>query len=444
MIINVQIVHSFQLSWFGIELALNTLINNFRGGTFLEIFENKLGIKAVLSDAVDKSYPEMLSEEIVESVRKFHSSINGYKATPLIYLDNLAKSLGVSKIYVKDESHRFGLNAFKGLGGTYAIAKFLSKELEVNINDVDFDYFKSPEVKEKTKGMVFVTATDGNHGKGLAWAATQLGCRSVIYMPKGAAKRRVDAIREVGGEVYVTDLNYDDAVRLASQTANKNGWHLIQDTAWEGYEEIPNWITQGYSTMAHEALQQLSLDGIQKPTHVFLQAGVGSMAGAVLGYYANKFKGDHPATVIVEPEKADCIYKSALAGDGKPHFVRGDLNTIMAGLACGEPNPVTWEILRDFASLYVSCCDYVSARGVRILANPIGTDKRVISGESGSVGIGLLSVLMERPQLQQLRHSIGLNKESVVLLFNTEGDTDPDNYREIVYDGKYPSTFIEE
>lgn len=410
----------------------------------MKIFDEVLGIKAVLTNtAGGNSFPELLNETIVEGVRRFHSSINEYRATPLVCLDELAKTLGVSKIYVKDESHRFGLNAFKGLGGTFAIAKLLCKKLGVDINDITFEYFKAKEVKEKIKEMVFITATDGNHGRGVAWAATQLGCKSVVYMPRGAAQRRVDAIREAGAEVFVTDLNYDDAVRLATEEGERNGWYLIQDTAWDGYEEIPNWITQGYSTMADEALEQLRLDGIQRPTHIFLQAGVGSMAGAVLGYYVNRFKGDHPIAVIVEPEQADCIYNSALSGDNEPHFVTGDLDTIMAGLACGEPNPITWEILRDFASLFVSCNDYVSARGVRILANPIGKDQKIISGESGSVGIGLLSVLMERIETQEIRDSIGLNEESVVLFFNTEGDTDPENYRRIVWDGEYPSMFSE-
>ncbi|MBF8984040.1 diaminopropionate ammonia-lyase [Lutibacter sp. B2] len=401
------------------------------------------GIKAISNTIKERKFPEMLNENIVENVRKFHLSIEGYRVTPLVCLDGLAKELGVSKVSVKDESYRFGLNAFKSLGGTFAIAKVICEKLGIDLNHVNFDYLKSEDVQKKIEGMVFVTATDGNHGRGVAWAATQLGCKSVVYLPKGAAQRRVEAIREAGAQVEVTDLNYDDAVRLASKKGEENGWYLVQDTAWEGYEKIPNWITQGYTTMADEALEQLKSDGIQKPTHVFLQAGVGSMAGAVLGYYVNKFKGKYPITIIVEPEKAACIYKSALSGDGKPHFVTGELDTIMAGLACGEPNPVTWEILRDFANTYVSCPDYVSARGTRILANPIGNDKKIISGESGSVGIGLLSILMEKTELKELKNSLGLNEESVVLFFNTEGDTDPENYKKIVYDGKYPSIFNE-
>ncbi|MTI67503.1 MAG: diaminopropionate ammonia-lyase [Firmicutes bacterium] len=400
--------------------------------------DNETGVKAVISDVKTDGFPEMFSEEAVGSVRKFHSSIKGYQATPLVSLEGLSKRLGVSRIYVKDESYRFGLNAFKSLGGTFAIAKILCEKLGVNIKDVNFEYFKSEEVNKKIKDMVFITATDGNHGRGVAWAASQLGCKSYVYMPKGSAKRRVDAISEAGAEVYVTDLNYDDAVRLANQKAEENDWCLVQDTAWEGYEEIPKWISQGYTTMANEAIDQMKLDGVQKPTHVFLQAGVGAMAGGVLGYYVNKFKGDHPVTVIVEPHEAACIYKSAMAGDGKARNVAGELDTIMAGLACGEPNTITWEVLRDFASGYVSCPDYVSANGMRILASPMDKDKKVISGESGSVGVGLLDLLMSKPESEELKKSLGLDENSIILFFNTEGDTDPKNYREIVHYGKYP------
>lgn len=404
----------------------------------MQFFNDILGIKAIISSSDNGEFPGFLNEKATKIARKFHSSIEGYKATPLVALDNLANSLGVSKIYVKDESYRFGLNSFKALGGTFAIANLLCEILNLDINEVDFQFFKSPRIKEKIKDITFVTATDGNHGRGVAWAATQLGCKSVVYLPKGAAKKRIEAIAEAGAVVHVTDLNYDDAVRLASKTAQEEGWYIIQDTAWEGYEKIPNWITQGYATMADEALDQLSLEGVQKPTHVFLQAGVGSLAGGVLGYYVNKFNGSHPTTIIMEPENVACIYKSALEDDGKPHFVTGDLDTIMVGLACGEPNPITWNILRDFAKAYVSCPDYVSARGIRILANPIKDDKRIISGESGSVGAGLVSLLMEKDELMELREALGLNKDSVVLIFSTEGDTDPKNYRDIVYDGKYP------
>lgn len=407
----------------------------------MESINEIYGIKAVISDRTSNKRPSFLSEEEVKGVRSFHTTIEGYKATPLVSLNNLAKELGVSKIYVKDESYRFGLNAFKGLGVTYAIAKVLCEKLNIEINSISFDYFKLPEIAEKIKDMVFVTATDGNHGRAVAWASTQLGCKSIVYMPKGSSIIRLQAIKDAGADASITDVNYDDAVRLAKQKASEIGGYFVQDTAMEGYEQIPNWICQGYTTMVSEALEQMKLDGINKPTHVFLQAGVGSFAGGVLGYLVNVFKEQFPITTIVEPEKADCIYKSALANDEKPHAVTGDLDTIMAGLACGEPNTVTWEILRDFAKAYVSCPDYVSARGMRVLANPIGNDTKVVSGESGAVGLGLISLLMERKELSELRNKLELNENSIILCISTEGDTDQEHYRKVVYDGKNPSIF---
>jgi diaminopropionate ammonia-lyase len=399
----------------------------------MEKINEVYGINAVISNRTATEGPGFLSEEEVRAARKFHTTIKGYEATPLVSLDNLANELGVHKIYVKDESYRFGLNAFKGLGVTYALANLLCERLNVNINDVSFEYFKLPEVQEKIKDMVFVTATDGNHGRALAWSAAQWGCKSIVYMPKGSSLRRLQYIKDAGADASITDVNYDDAVRLARKKAEEIGGFVVQDTAWEGYEEIPNWISQGYTTMAAEALDQMKLDGIIKPTHIFLQAGVGSFAGGMLGYFANVYKDQLPITIIIEPENAACIYKSALADDEKPHAVTGDLNTIMAGLACGEPNTVTWEILRDFAKAYVSCPDYVAAKGMRVLANPVGNDQKVVSGESGAVGLGLVTLLLEREELKELKNKLKLDENSVIICFSTEGDTDPEHYKKVVH-----------
>jgi len=397
----------------------------------MEIYE-ACGIKAVINNKSKGVRPYFLSEEEVKGVRKFHATIDGYEITPLVSLECLAEKLGVSKIYVKDESKRFGLNAFKGLGATYAIARLLCEKLGVDIDSIDYNYFKLPVVKEKIKDMVFVTATDGNHGRAVAWAAAQLGCNSIVYMPKGSSLRRLQHIKDTGAEAFITDVNYDDTVRMAKKKADEIGGLLVQDTAWEGYEKVPNWIAQGYTTMAAEAIDQMKSDGSMKPTHVFLQAGVGSFAGGILGYFTNIYKDEPPVTVIAEPENAACIYKSALADDGKPHSVSGDLNTIMAGLACGEPNTVTWPILRDFAKVYVSCPDYVAAKGMRILAAPSGNDKKVISGESGAVGLGLLTLFLEKEELKPLKEKLKLNENSVIICFSTEGDTDPEQYRAII------------
>lgn len=404
--------------------------------------KERFGIKVLTNKLPDdKVYPEFLNEQAAQEVRAFHRSMKEYGETPLAGLDHLADKLGVAKIFVKDESRRFGLNAFKGLGGSYAIAKVICKKLNINIDQVNFEYFLRPEVQEKIKDMVFVTATDGNHGRGIAWAAAKVGCKAVVFMPKGSSLRRLAAIQAEGAEAGITEWNYDDTVRYASKIADEKGWYLMQDTAWEGYEEIPSWITRGYLTMADEALEQMKSYGFNRPTHVFLQAGVGSMAVGVLGYYANKFRNELPFTVIIEPTQAACFFESILADDGKPHAASGDLNTIMAGLACGEPSIAAWEILRSFAAAYAVCPDFVSAEGMRLSANPQGSDRNILSGESGAVGIGLLSALMGQKELSELKDELKLNQDSVVLMFSTEGNTDPERYTEIVEEGKYPSVF---
>lgn len=381
---------------------------------------------------------EFISPQEIKKAWDFQKSFAVYNETPLQNLSNLASYLGVSGIYVKDESYRFGLNAFKVLGGSYAIGRYLAKRLNMKIEELSFDILRSREMKEKLGEITFTTATDGNHGRGVAWAARQLGHKAVVYMPNGSSSIRLENIKATGAEGYITDLNYDDAVRLCAENAEKYGWIIIQDTAWEGYWEIPVWIMQGYATMAAEAIEQLRSQGIEKPTHIFLQAGVGSYAGAIQGFFASVFQDKRPATVIVEPNKANCLYLSALAGDGKARKVTGDMDTIMAGLACGEPNPIAWDILKDYNDMFITCPDDAAAYGMRILGNPLGNDPRVISGESGAVTAGILSLLMREESLKQVKDLLGLDKNSTILLFNTEGDTDPEHYRKVVWDGKYP------
>lgn len=390
------------------------------------------------SDSLAKSIKEFSSNEI-EKVMDFHRGFAGYQPTPLRKLSSLADLLGLAGFYVKDESYRFGLNAFKVLGGSYAIGRYLADRLGVDIKELSFEKLNSPEIREKLGEVTFVTATDGNHGRGVAWAAAHLGQKSVVYMPKGSSQERLKNIQREGAEASITDLNYDDAVRLAASQAQKYGWVVIQDTAWEGYYDIPLWIMQGYATMAMEAYQQLKEQGAEKPTHVFLQAGVGSLAAAVQAFMVNAYPDSPPKVVIVEPNDADCIYKSFEANDGKPKFVGGDMSTIMAGLACGEPNIIGWEILRTHSCMGISCPDWVSARGMRILGNPLGGDARVVSGESGAVTTGIVSLIMSRQELSSIRVALGLDASSRVLVFSTEGDTDPQKYRSVVWDGELPS-----
>ena len=376
---------------------------------------------------------EPFNKESINKVRDFHKSFPQYKETPLVNLNNLSKYLGVDGIYVKDESYRFGLNAFKVLGGSFAMAKYLAQILNKDISELPYEKLISNEVREELGKITFVTATDGNHGRGVAWTANKLKQKSVVYMPKGSSLTRLENIKNEGAEAYITDMNYDDDVRLAAKYSNEHDGVIIQDTAWEGYEDIPTWIMQGYGTMALEALEQLNNYGIEKPTHIFIQAGVGSLAGAVQGFFKAVFKEKAPIITIIEASKANCLYKSAVANDGVLRKVKGDMNTIMAGLACGEANIIGWRILKNHSQMFVSAPDYISEIGMRILGNPLSDDSRIVSGESGAVTLGVLYEIMNNSKYNELKEKLKLNKESKILLFSTEGDTDPEKYRKIVW-----------
>lgn len=367
--------------------------------------------------------------------RHFHSTIPGYKPTPLVSLKHLAADLGVAGLYVKDESKRFDLNAFKVLGGSWAIASYIGQRLGIPRQDLTYQLLTSPEVKAKLGPLTFVTATDGNHGRGVAWTAQQLGQHSVVYMPRGSAPERLKNIQALGAEASITDLVYDDAVRLAKAQAAKNGWVLVQDTDWDGYADIPTWIMQGYTTLALEIQDVLKNN---YPTHIFLQAGVGAMAGAITGFYAAACGGHVPLITVVEPEGAACIYKTALAADGQLHFA-GQMQTIMAGLCCGEPCRTAWNILRDYAAFCATIPDSYAATGMRILGHPLPGDMQIVSGESGASTLGMVAAVLRDPSLRDIKASLHLNKDSRILCISTEGDTDKSNYRRIVWDGAWPT-----
>lgn len=390
--------------------------------------------------AGEASCLSIMSVENVARAQAFHKSFPQYSVTPLAALDGMAERLGLGGLYVKDESYRFGLNAFKVLGGSFAMARYIAQELGRDVSELDYDYLTSDRLKREFGQATFFTATDGNHGRGVAWAANKLGQKAVVHMPKGSTRARFDNIAKEGAQVTIEEVNYDDCVRMAAaEAARTEHGVVVQDTAWEGYEEIPAWIMQGYGTMAGEAAEQLRQQEAGRPTHVFVQAGVGSLAGAVVGYFANRFPTDPPKFIVMEAGAADCLYRGALAGDGSPRMVGGDLQTIMAGLACGEPNTLSWEILRSHVTAFLSCPDWVSAKGMRMLAAPVKGDPAVCSGESGAVGMGVISALMEDGAYKELREALELGRDSRVLMFSTEGDTDPDKYREIVWGGAYPT-----
>ncbi len=383
----------------------------------------------------DSQAKKFFPEEVANSTRNFHSQIPGYAKTPLVSLPKLAAHLGVGGIWVKNEALRLGLNSFKVLGGSFALYKFIQDRLGMGDKEMSYDYLLSKEVKEKMGELTFAAATDGNHGRGVAWAAQKLGHKSVIYVHHETSQRRIDAIASYGARVEVIVGTYDDAVRQVSLDAEKNGWEVISDTSWEGYTKVPTWIMQGYMTMMIEAQEQLVEAGIPKPTHLFVQAGVGALAAAAVGYYYSLFGKDAPKCIVVEPEKADCLYKSALKGDGQAHAVEGDLSTIMAGLACGEPSELAWAILKESVDVFLSVPDYTAARAMRVYAAPVSGDPQVISGESGAAPMGALLTLLGDKEENEVHKHLGLNAESQILLINSEGDTDPIMFREIVWEG---------
>ena len=354
----------------------------------------------------DKNLSIMSIEE-VKKAKAFHESFPQYSNTPLAELKEMSKYLGLGAIKVKDESYRFGLNAFKVLGGSYSMAKYIAQKMGKDVSELPYDILVSKKLKDEFGQATFFSATDGNHGRGVAWAA--------------------------GATATIEKYNYDECVRMAADAASKvkNGV-VIQDTAWEGYEEIPAWIMQGYGTMALESDEQFG----EKPTHIFVQAGVGSLAGAIVGYFSNKYKDKPPKMIVVEASAAACLYKGAVAGDGNIRIVDGDLNTIMAGLACGEPNITSWDILKNHVDCFISAEDIIAARGMRMLSAPLKGDAQVISGESGAAPFGALATIMLNEEYSELRKKLDLNFNSKVLLFSTEGDTDPQRWKNIIWEAK--------
>lgn len=370
---------------------------------------------------------KMISEPTATGVARFHESLPGYRPTPLVALDGLARRLEITRLWIKDESARFDLKAFKVLGASYAMACSVARRSKIDPAELTFDRIAS--VAAGMSDLTFVTATDGNHGRAVAWTAQRLGCRSVIYLPKGATRYRLEAIRAFGAEASIVDGNFDDAVRFAAAQSKKHGWVLMQDTAWPGYEATPTAIMQGYTTLLTESYRQLAHE---RPTHLFVQAGVGSLAAALMAYVCRFQTAFRPFFAVVEPVGAACFYRSAVMGDGIPLPVTGSLDTLMAGLACGEPSRLAWPILSKNADGFVACPDQVAVSGMRLLAKPEPGDAALVSGESGAVTAGLVVELLGNPALKQTARQMGLGPHSKILVLSTEGDTDPELYRRIV------------
>lgn len=400
-------------------------------------------IKIYQNQPLEAAFPDWLSPQQTAPVQKFHQTLPQYQPTPLLALPHLAADGGVQNVLVKDEAKRFGLNAFKALGSSWAMARLLAGRLGVQ---ADFQTqglaaLQTPAARRalQQQKIAFCTATDGNHGRGVAWAARLFGCPAHVYMPAGTEPERLQNIAALGAQVCDTGLSYDESVALAAREAQANGWLLVQDTSLPNYTAIPQLIIQGYSTIAAELLKQIGAQGGPAPTHIFLQAGVGSMAGGMLAFLAQAFAArswPQPSFIIVEPADVACCALAAQTGNMQAQ-IAGVQQTIMAGLNCGTPCSVVMPLLARRAAAFAACPDFVAAHGMRLAANPLPGDPAFVAGESGAPGLGLAALLLQKPQLKPLRQMLGLNAASVLLCLNTEGDTVPRIWQQ-AQDGGWP------
>ena len=367
------------------------------------------------------------SPEEARASMAFHQSLPGYAETPLVELQALSSRLGIGSLFVKDESGRFGLNSFKGLGGSRLAASVLGKRLGME-GLPGFEQLRRALDAHPGKRVTLCSATDGNHGRGIAWSAKALGLPCVIYLPKGSTAERVGHIARLGARTVVTDEKYDETVALARKTARQEGWVFVQDTDDEKSSETVRLLMLGYLTMAEEIRRRLP----EPPSHVFLQAGVGSFAAAMAAYFSNVWVSRPPVFIVVEAQNAGCIARTAATDDGRIHAAEGSLQTMMAGLSCGVPCRLAWKILSKTASHYLIVRDEEAALAMRVLGNPLGADPRIISGESGAAGVAALLAACAEPGMKA---RLGLSDRSRVLCISTEGDTDAANYRRVAWNG---------
>jgi diaminopropionate ammonia-lyase len=342
----------------------------------------------------------------------------GYAPTPLVPLPDAARAARVAAVHWKDEGGRFGLGSFKALGGAYAVMALLQAELARRgvAQAATAEELESGAHREATQAVTVTCATDGNHGRSVAWGAQRFGCRCVIFVHEGVSRGRRDAIAKLGAEVREVKGTYDNAVRTARKTAEAEDWFVVSDTSYAGYTEVPRDVMQGYRLMAEEAAEQMP----QAPTHAFVQGGVGGLPAAVSVQLRARFGAAAVKLVVVEPDKADCLLESAEAGE--PVAIPGALDTLMAGLACGEPSLLAWQELERGASAFLAVPDESAVACMKLLAD---RKPPVTAGESAVAGLAGLLLAAREPIA---RAALRLEEESRVLLFGTEGATDPELY----------------
>lgn len=381
---------------------------------------------AAVARAYGATQRKILNEEGFEAARREITSWPGYAPTPLVALDGLAGTCGVAKLWYKDEGGRFGLGSFKALGGAYAVFRTIASELarRHGIKGVTSAQLMAGKHRKLSKEITVTTATDGNHGRSVAWGARLFGCRAVIFIHRSVSEGRKAAIAQYGAEVVRVDGNYDESVREAARQAKAHRWFVISDTSWRGYQTVPCEVMHGYTVMADEIIKQL---GGQVPTHVFAQGGVGGLPAGLFAQMWMRWGKDRPRFVVVEPETANCLYLSAEAG--KPTRVPGNAETLMAGLACGEVSQIAWRFLDKAADDFIAIPDAAAVQAMRLLAKGIGGDKPVVGGEAGVAGLAGVLAAAVRPGV---RKALGLGAKSTVVIVGSERDTDPALYKKLV------------
>ncbi|MDH3474625.1 MAG: diaminopropionate ammonia-lyase [Rhodospirillales bacterium] len=363
----------------------------------------------------------------LEAARREIASWPGYAPTPLVSLPGFAAAAGVEALWYKDEGARFGLGSFKALGGAYAVCRLLRRQAaaRAGVDEVSTADLTSGRYREIVSGITVCTATDGNHGRSVAWGAQTFGCRCVIYIHATVSEGRKQAMEHFGAEVRRIEGNYDDSVHQAARDAAANGWFVVSDTSYPGYTEIPRDVMHGYMLMADETIEQLSHG--PGPTHVFVQGGVGGLAAAVCARFRLEHGETCPRFVVVEPTNAACLFESAKAG--RPVVVAGDLDTVMAGLAAGEVSLLAWSVLQGVVDGFMTVPDEAAEDLMRLLARGVGGDPPVVAGESAVAGLAGAIGALRTPEVAE---ALQLDGQSRVLVFGTEGATDTEVYRRIV------------
>lgn len=383
------------------------------------------------STPLDATDAETLGLAAADRVAKV-LALRDNRPTPLHSLPTLARDLGLASLHIKDEGHRLGLGSFKALGGAYALMILVQEEAERRLGrPVDITDLLSPEIRAIAATMTFACATDGNHGRSVAQGAAFMGAKAKIFVHSGVSQARIDAIARFGAEMIRVQGNYDDSVHEAARVATENGWTILSDTSWPGYEYIPGLVSQGYTAMVREILDSLA----EPPTHVFLQAGVGGFAAAVAGHMAAALGPRRPHVTVVDPDRAACLYESAQAGH--PVKVHETEPTVMAMLECYEPSLIAFRVLSRVADGFMTVDEDVAPEVMRRLAAPLAGDPPVVAGESGGAGLAGLLTALRAPATAA---NIGLGPDARVLVINTEGATDPALYTSIV--GKTPEAVL--